>query len=452
MKKGDIIQIEIESSTYPKEGHGHFDGRRVKVDGALEGQTVEALVLKSNDRRIKVRNMGVVRRALYEVAPGCSFSEVCGGCTFPTLPYDKQVELKEKWVLGELEENGIEIGSYEGIEKCERITEYRNKMEFTFGDYEIGGEPQLGMHKKGRYMDIVTVEDCFIADRDFQVIVRAVLDFLKEKGLPHYHKKEKTGFQRNLVIRKGEKNRELLVNLVTTTQYELDDEAFVKALLALKLNNTIVGITHTVNDNIADFVYCEGIRTLWGRDYYMEELLGLKFKVTPFSFFQTNAEAAERLYSYAVGLIPGLEGKTVFDLYCGTGTISQIMALRAKKVVGVEIVEEAVEAARENAALNGLDNCEFIAGDVFDVLDSIEDRPDIIVLDPPRAGIHPKALAKILNYNVDTMVYVSCNPHTMVANLVAMQEAGYKIVSYKAFENYPYTKHVECVALLSRCQ
>ena len=450
MKKGDIIQFEIESQTYPKEGHGHFEDKRVKVDDALVGQVVEARVLKTNDRRVKVKNLGPVKRAEYELEPECSFSDFCGGCTFPTLPYEMQVDLKEKWVLEELEENGVEIGNYLGIESCKRIREYRNKMEFTFGDYEIGGEPQLGMHKKGRYMDIITVSDCNIADRDFQIIVRAVLDFFKEKGIPHYHKKEKSGFQRNLIIRKGEKGGELLINLVTTTQYDLDEEAFVEALLSLKVKNEIIGITHTVNDNIADFVYCEGIKTLWGRDYYNEEILGLKFRVSPFSFFQTNTEAAARLYSHAVSMIPDLEGKTVFDLYSGTGTISQIMALKAKKVVGIEIVEEAVEAARMNAEGNGLDNCEFIAGDVFEVLDNVREKPDIIVVDPPRAGIMPKALTKILDYRVEKLVYVSCNPRTMAQNLSAMQEAGYRVENLKIFENYPHTKHAEAVCLLSR--
>ncbi|MBR6701437.1 MAG: 23S rRNA (uracil(1939)-C(5))-methyltransferase RlmD [Firmicutes bacterium] len=450
MKKGDIIEVVVESQKFPKEGIAHYEGRRMKVDDALEGQTVNVKVLKCNDKKIKVKNVGVVERAAYETAPKCSFSEFCGGCTFPTLPYEMQVELKGKEVLAQLENNGINTDVFVGIEGCSRITEYRNKMEYTFGDCEKGGKPELGMHRKGRHMDIITVSDCVIADSDFNNITKAVLEFFSEEGIPHYHKKEKTGFQRNLIIRKGEKNSEILVNLVTTTQYTLNDEKFVDKLLGLDLKNKIVGITHTCNDNIADFVYCESIRTLWGQDHYIEEILGLKFKVTPFSFFQTNTEAAERLYSYATGMIEGVEDKTVFDLYCGTGTITQLMALKAKKVVGIEIVEEAVEAAVENARINGLDNCEFIAGDVFEALDQVKAKPDVIVLDPPRAGILPKALRKILDYKVDTMVYVSCNPLTMAQNLAVMQEEGYEIKSVKAYDNFPGTKHIECVCRLER--
>jgi len=448
MKKGEIIEVKIEAQRFPKEGIAHYDGRKMKVDDALVGQKINVKVLKSNEKKIKVKNVGISERAEYEISPKCSFSEFCGGCTFPTLPYEMQVKLKEQEVLDLLEKNGISADEFCGIEACERITEYRNKMEYTFGDCEKGGKPELGMHRKGRYMDIITVSDCVIADSDFNKICRAVLDFFAQEGIPHYHKKEKNGFQRNLIIRKSEKNAELLINLVTTTQYTLNDERFVQTLLDLELKNKIVGITHTFNDNIADFVYCESIRTLWGQDHYYEKILGLDFKVTPFSFFQTNTEAAERLYSYATGLIQGVEDKIVFDLYCGTGTISQIMALKAKKVVGIELVEEAVDAARINAEINGLSNCEFIAGDVFEALDAVKDKPDVIIVDPPRAGILPKSLAKILDYQVDTIVYISCNPLTMSQNLAVMKEAGYKIKSIKAFDNFPYTKHVEAVTLL----
>ncbi len=450
MKKGEVFEVYIDGQSFPKEGIAHFDGRRMKVDGALEGQRVNVMFLKGNEKKIKVKNVGLVEKADYEIEPRCSFSEFCGGCTFPTVPYEMQLEMKKNEVLNQLAANEVRFDEFLGIEGCEQITQYRNKMEFTFGDSCKGGAPQLGMHKKGRFMDIITVSDCVIADSDFNIITGAVLNFFVERGIPHYHKKEKTGFQRNLIIRKSEKKSEILINLVTTTQYELDDKAFVDMILGLKLNNQVVGIVHTYNDNIADFVYCESLRVLWGQDYYMEEILGLNFKVSPFSFFQTNTHAAERLYKHAISMIDGLEGKTVFDLYCGTGTISQIMALKAKEVVGIEIVEEAVEAAKMNAELNGLDNCHFIAGDVFNALDEVEVKPDIIVLDPPRAGILPKSLRKILDYKVDTMVYVSCNPLTMAQNLAVMQEEGYRIVNIKAFDNFPFTKHVETVCLLSK--
>ncbi|MDD2190517.1 MAG: 23S rRNA (uracil(1939)-C(5))-methyltransferase RlmD [Eubacteriales bacterium] len=382
----------------------------------------------------------------------CKHSENCGGCIYQGVPYQDQIILKGKEVLRLLEEKDILFEKYLGIEGSPRRYAYRNKMEYTFGDEVKNGEMTLGMHKKGRFMSIVTVDECQIVDPDFNVILKATLEFCLKKGYIFYHKKTHSGLMRNLIIRKGEHTEELLVNVVTSSQQNFDGDEFAKMLLSLPLQNSLVGILHTINDRVADFVYADKLDIIWGRDYYTEEIMGLKFKVSAFSFFQTNILAIEKLYTEALSLIKDLNGKTVFDLYCGTGTIAQTISLRAKKVIGVEIVEEAVEAAKENARLNGIENCEFIAGDVMEVLDRIHDKPDVIVLDPPRVGIHNKALDKILNYRVNQIVYISCNPSSLADNLSLMQYSGYKINSIKAFDNFPHTKHVECVALMSRVE
>lgn len=378
----------------------------------------------------------------------CKHNDNCGGCIYQELPYQEQVDLKEKEVLNLLDDKKISYENYLGIEASPKILAYRNKMEYTFGDEIKDGEMTLGMHKKGRFMSIVTVDECQLVDPDFNVILKATLDFCNKKEYSFYHKKSHAGLLRNLIIRKGEHTEELLINIVTSSQQEFDETEYCEAIRALSLKNTLVGILHTFNDNVGDFVLSEKLDILWGRDYYIEEVMGLKFKVSAFSFFQTNILAIENLYNDALSLIDDLEGKTVFDLYCGTGTITQTLALKAKKAIGVEIVEEAVEAAKENARLNGLENCEFIAGDVLQVLDQLNDAPDVIVLDPPRVGIHPKALEKIVNYGVNQIVYISCNPKTLVENLYFMQYYGYKIKSVKAFDNFPNTKHIECVCLL----
>ena len=224
----------------------------------------------------------------------------------------------------------------------------------------------------------------------------------------------------------------------------------MSGLHQLELNNRIVGILRTFNDNLADKVTCEELKILEGRDYYMDEILGLKFKVSAFSFFQTNVDAVERLYSQAIGLIDDFSGKTAFDLYCGTGTISQILALKAKSVFGVEIVEEAVEAARVNASINNLDNCKFIAGDVFEVLKHADDKPEVIVVDPPRVGMSMNAVDKITSYGVNQIVYVSCNPKTLAINLQQFEYNGYKVKYLKAFDNFSWTKHIECICLLEK--
>lgn len=450
MKKGDIISVEAEELIYPREGLAHYQGKKIRIDQALPGQRLQVRVIRNGDKRALAKTLSVEERAPYEKAPLCSFTHFCGGCSFPTVPYETQVRWKGREVLEQLSKNQVQVEEFEGIQGCQRLTGYRNKMEYTFGDEEKGGRPALGMHRKGRYMDIVTVSDCVIAPADFNRIVEGTLAFFTQRGIPFYRKKERTGFQRNLIIRRGERTGELLVNLVSTSQASLDKKAFVDCLLALELDEEICGITHTINDSVSDFVYCDSLEVLWGRGYYREEILGLTFQVSPFSFFQTNTLAAERLYQEALGMIDELEGKRVFDLYCGTGTISQIMALKAKEVVGVEIVEEAVGSARENAALNGLDNCRFVAADVFDALDELKEPPDLMVLDPPRAGILPKTLSKILAYRSPQILYISCNPLTMAQNLAVMQQEGYQVMRLKAYDNFPWTKHIECCCLLQR--
>ena len=289
-------------------------------------------------------------------------------------------------------------------------------------------------------------------DEDYNKILRCVLDFASATGLPFLHKMRHEGFFRHLLVRKAVKTKEILVDVVTTTQYSCDFKELVKALLVIQenLDGTIVGILHTENDSLADIVQNDRTEVLYGQDFFYEELLGLRFKITPFSFFQTNSLGAEVLYSKAREYIGDVDGKVVFDLYSGTGTIAQIIAPVAKKVVGVEIVEEAVEAAKINAELNGLTNCEFIAGDVLKVIDDIEEKPDLIILDPPRDGIHPKALQKIIDYGVDYMVYVSCKPTSLVRDLEVLKEQGYRVVKGCAVDMFPGTGHVETVCLLSR--
>ena len=380
----------------------------------------------------------------------CPHSEFCGGCIYQGVAYEKQLLEKERQVHGFLEEKGINPAKTDAIEGCPNQYGYRNKMEYTFGDFVKDGETTLGMHRKKNFMSIVTVDKCQLVDEDFNAILDATLSFVKEKGYPFYHKKTHRGLMRNLIIRRGVRTGELLINIVTTSEAGFDEEEYVSRLLSLNLRNKIVGILRTYNDNLADAVNCEKLKTLWGRDYYMEKILGLDFKVSAFSFFQTNVVAAERLYSEALSLVDSFEGKTVFDLYCGTGTISQILALKAKKVIGIELVSEAVDAARENAALNGLSNCSFIAGDVFEVLKGVDEKPDVIVVDPPRVGIQPKALDKIIGYGVPEIVYISCNPKTMAENLRYMEYYGYRCVYLKPFDNFPLTKHTECIALLAR--
>lgn len=390
----------------------------------------------------------------------CKDSNVCGGCVYQGVPYEEQAANKFGEVRGLLDKKNINYGELLPIEPAPGRYGYRNKMEYTFGDMEKDGPMTLGMHKKKHFMSIITVDECQLVHDDFNKILRGVLEFASSHGYTKYHKKSHKGLMRHLIVRRGVRTGELLVNVVTSSEGEpdgvnpesmrFDEAAFVDTIKALPLENKVVGVLRTINDRLADAVYCDELRVLDGRDYYTEEILGLKFKVSAFSFFQTNVDAVEKLYSYAIDLIDDFENKTVFDLYCGTGTITQVLAKKAKEVIGVELVEEAVESAKANAALNGLDNCRFIAGDVFKVLETLSDKPEVIVVDPPRMGISIDALEKIVGYGVKQIVYISCNPKTLADNLYYMQYYGYEVKSVKPFDNFPGTKHTEAVCLLEK--
>jgi len=358
--------------------------------------------------------------------------------------------MKESQVKSILDEAVKGDFEFEGIIGSPVNESYRNKMEFTFGDEVKDGELALGLHKRNSTYDIVTVNGCKIVDNDFSRILDCVCSYFKEKNLPYFHKMTHEGYLRHLLVRKAVKTGQILVDIVTTTQLDFDMSEITEKLRNLQLDGTLVGLLHTYNDSIADVVKNERTEILFGQDYIQEELLGLTFNISAFSFFQTNSLGAEVLYSKAREYVGTTKDKIVFDLYSGTGTIAQILAPVAKKVIGVEIVAEAVDAARENARLNGLSNCEFIAEDVLKALDNINERPDLIVLDPPRDGIHPKALKKIIDYGVDHMVYISCKPTSLARDLEMLQACGYEVERGCCVDMFPGTVHVETVVLLSK--
>ena len=381
----------------------------------------------------------------------CSMHEFCGGCLYQGISYDKQIEQKDKEIRNLLDKHDIDEGIYQGLVPAYTAYSYRNKMEYTFGDFEIGGELELGMHRKKSFMSIITTDSCQLVPDCFNQILRSTLEFCRSRGYRFYHRKTHEGLLRNLVVRCGVRTNELLINIVTSTTEDFDEQAYKDMLLAQDYGEMkIVGIIHTFNDSVADAVIDEGTNIIYGRDYYCEEILGLQFKVKAFAFFQTNIAAVERLYSDALELIPDINNKTVYDLYCGTGTISQLMASRAKDVYGIEIVEDSVIAAKANTELNGISNCHYICGDVKEKLSELEVKPDVIVVDPPRVGMHNKVVNDLCKYGIDEFLYISCNPKTLCINIDQFRENGYEPVYMKAYDNFPMTKHVESIALLSK--
>lgn len=450
MKKGQTYEGTIERIDFPNKGIITIDDNKVTVKNGIPGQKVRFSINKARKGRYEGRLLEVIEASPLETRKAlCKHFGPCGGCTYQTLSYEEQLNMKATQVKQLIDAVCSEY-KFEGIKGSPMEWGYRNKMEFSFGDEVKDGPLALGLHKKGSFHDIVTTYDCQIVDIDYSHILTTVLDYFTNLHTSFYKKLTHVGYLRHLLVRRATKTGEMLINLVTSSQEEVNLAPLVEQILNLKLNGTIVGILHTINDSLADVVQSDETRILFGKDFFYEELLGLKFKISTFSFFQTNSLGAEVLYNTAREYIGETKDKLIFDLYSGTGTIAQVLAPVAKKVIGVEIVEEAVIAARENAKLNQLTNLEFIAGDVLKVIDSIKEKPDLIVLDPPRDGINPKALEKIINYDVDRLVYISCKPTSLARDLVMLQERGYKVNRVCAVDMFPETVHVETVALLEK--
>ncbi len=365
-----------------------------------------------------------------------------------TLSYEGQSNHKLEMIQRLFNDSGLSVSVDEMITSPEAF-EYRNKMEFSFGDAFKDGPMTLGMHRKGRHHDVVTTEFCHICDGDYRLILKAVLDFANTHKLSKYNKFSHTGLLRHLVIRKGKHTDEIMVALSASTQEAFDGAAFAKHLLDLPLEGKLASVLYVKNDGLGDVVSGD-IEVLYGGLEITEKILGLTFHINLYSFFQTNTLGAERLYETALGLIENIEGKVCFDLFSGTGTIGQLMAARAKHVVGIELVSDAVEMARRNAKTNGLENCEFLCGDVFEVLGTIDVKPDVIVVDPPRVGIREKAVQKIASYGVSEIVYVSCNPKTLVEDLLGFKAMGYEVKTAKVVDQFPWTGHVEAIILMTR--
>ena len=495
MKKGQIIEGVVERVDFPNKGIVNTAEGICTVKNVLPGQKITLMVQKNRNKKAEGRVLSVDQKSPLEMESPCPHFGECGGCTYISLPYEEQLVIKEaqvKKLLDSVLDRQEEAWEFQGIKGSPAQYEYRNKMEFSFGDAYKDGPLSLGMHKRGSFYDIVSVSDCQIVDEDYRKILVMTQEHFKDCSF--YHRLRHEGFLRHLLVRKAKKTGQILVALVTTSEgisnfpgecvyrykallenqngieqknpdssliaayVQKDHEKLVEEwkenLLAMELHGTMTGILHIINDSVADVVQSDETRVLYGQEYIEEELLGLKFKISTFSFFQTNSLGAEVLYETAREYIGDLthnkDKEIVFDLYSGTGTIAQLMAPVARKVIGVEIVEEAVEAAKKNAELNGLHNCEFIAGDVLKVLDDITEKPDMIILDPPRDGIHPKALTKIIAYGIPRLVYISCKPTSLIRDLETFLASGYHVEKAVAVDQFPWTANVETVVLLSQ--
>ena len=462
MKKGEIHNGIVLRVDYPNKGRVQIDGEEelVLVKHVHPGQKISLRLRKKRRGRWEGERLEVLVPGPGAAEAVCPYAEDCGGCSYQGLSYEAQLKLKERQVKRLLDEaiDGHDYG-WEVIVPSPVQTGYRNKMEFTFGDAYKDGPLALGLHKRGAFHDIVTSDGCRICDADFSIILRRTLDYFDRAQVPYYHRMHHNGYLRHLLIRKARATGDILVDLVTTTEAGRADllsgwrDALIESENDGQLTGHFAGILHTHNDRLGDVIADEGTEVLYGQEFFTEKLLGLTFKISPFSFFQTNSAGAETLYRIVREYLGETKGRLVYDLYSGTGTIAQILAPAAERVIGVEIVPEAVDAARENAKKNGLDNCDFLCGDVFEVLDhqlASGKAPDLIVLDPPREGVRPDALRRILSYGAERIVYVSCQITSLVRDLPVMARHGYIPQRTCSVDLFPYTTGIETVLLMCR--
>lgn len=449
-KKNEIIDGLIEKVKFPNKGIMYIEEERIPVlvPDTFPGQKVRVRLQRKRKGTWEGRALEHLETPAHFVKPSCEYFGLCGGCAMQHLSYENQLEHKHEQVQTLLQNAGITGYEDMGILGSPSEWAYRNKMEFSFGDACKDGPMTLGMHRKNSTFDIITVDGCKIVDEDFNMILRFVLRYVQSFNLPFYKKKIHEGFLRYLIVRRSETTGDLLINIVTTTQRDFDFTELANYLVNLGTKGKIAGILHTYSDTLADAVKPDSTRVLHGKDAFTETILGLQFNISPYSFFQTNTKGAELLYKTALDMPQDITSKVVFDLYSGTGTIAQIMATKAKEVYGIEIVEEAVEKAKENAKLNDLTNCHFVAGDVLKEVENFHVKPELIVLDPPREGIHPKAIDKIIGFDAKELLYISCKPTSLARDLPVFEQSGYKVEKVCCVDMFPHTHHVETIAYL----
>ncbi|HZQ04600.1 MAG TPA: 23S rRNA (uracil(1939)-C(5))-methyltransferase RlmD [Gaiellaceae bacterium] len=443
------LELRVDSLAYGGNGVARHDGFVIFVRRGLPGDTVRVRVTKVQRRHAEAVVTEVVAPGSARVGWPCEHYPACGGCRFQDLAYEAQLAAKQHWVEDSLRRiAGIAEPPPEPIVGADAAFHYRNKMEYSFAPGADGAE--LGLHRAGRWDAVLPIERCWLTTETGNAIRNAIRDWAREERLPAYDQARGDGYLRHLVVREGLHTGQALVQLVTHERERFDRERLIEVLTALP---AVRSIHWSVNDTPAEVTNLPS-EVLWGDEAIEEELGGLRFRVRPNAFLQTNTRMAERLYELARDAA-GLSGsETVYDLYCGIGTIALSLARDALTVWGIEISGESVACALENAELNGIANAAFFAGNVGEVLRELRDRagePDVVVVDPPRAGLAGKALRRLGELAAPRVVYVSCNPTTLAGDLKKLREDyGYRLVRARPVDMFPHTPHVETVATLER--
>jgi 23S rRNA (uracil1939-C5)-methyltransferase len=449
VQRGQELELTVESLAYGGNGVARLDGFVVFVRRGLPGDTVKARVTKVHRRHAEALATDVVSPGPLRVAAPCAHYPACGGCRFQDLAYDAQVATKHQWVADSLQRlAGLQDAPLEEIVPAASQFHYRNKMEYSFTQLEDG--PTLGLHRAGRWDEVLEIEKCWLTSDAGNAIRNTMRDWAREEKLTAYDQGTHEGYLRHVLVREGRNTGQALVQLVTNRGERFDRERLIEVLTAIP---EVRSIHWSVNSGVSEVTNLP-TELLWGEDAIEEEIGGLRLRVRPNAFLQTNSEMAAQLYAIAREFAGLGGGETVYDLYCGIGTIGLSMAGDAMTVWGIEISEESVACAIENQELNGIGNAAFFAGNVGEVLTDLRQRagdPDVVVVDPPRAGLAGKALKRLGELAAPRLVYVSCNPTTLAGDAKRLaDDYGYRLVRARPVDMFPHTPHVECVALLER--
>jgi 23S rRNA (uracil1939-C5)-methyltransferase len=449
VQRDQELELTIDSLAYGGNGVARLNGFVVFVRRGLPGDTVRARVTKVQLRHAEALATEVLVPGTDRVAPPCAHYPACGGCRFQDLAYGAQLDAKARWVADSLQRlAGLAEPPLEPIEGAASQFGYRNKMEYSFTQLDDG--PTLGFHKAGRWDEVLEIENCWLTSDLGNAIRNTVREWAREEQLQAYDQETQDGYLRHLVVREGRNTGQALVQLVTARGERFDRERLIEVLTQFP---EVRSIHWSINRGVAEVTNLP-TELLWGDDAIEERIGGLSFRVRPNAFLQTNTEMAERLYAIAREFAQLQGNETVYDLYCGIGTIGLSMAANALTVWGIEISEESVACAIENQELNAIGNAAFFAGNVGEVLRDLRDRagdPDVVVVDPPRAGLAGKALKRLGEIGAPRIVYVSCNPTTLASDAKRLaDDYGYRLLRARPVDMFPHTPHVECVALLEK--
>jgi 23S rRNA (uracil1939-C5)-methyltransferase len=446
-----LHQLTIDDLAIDGKAVAHRDGKVVFLDAGLPGETVLAEITASKPRFDRGVVHEIVEKSPLRIEAVCTHFGICGGCSWQDLEYPEQLKMKKRHVVQCLSRiGGLQDPVVADVLPCESIFNYRNKMEYSF--HVVNDDDfHLGLHRRGRYDDIFDLKACHLQSDVSNRIVHAVRSLVRQEKIPVYNVNNHTGFLRFLVIRQASRTGQVMVIIVTSLG-DLPAQDKLVASLTEQFPQ-VTTIIHGQNGKKSNIAVAEIETILYGPGYIEEEILGRRFKIKANSFFQTNSLQAERLYQTAFDLLQPKSDARVLDLYCGTGTIGLLLASQVKEVIGVELVPDALEMARENAALNGLDNVSFFQGHVKEFLKEMGDDPqafEAVIVDPPRAGLHPKALKRLIRLNSPRILYISCNPATFARDAGSLSQSGYKVTEIRPVDMFPHTRHIELAAVFHR--